>query len=60
MSEVLLGVIGTTLLLVFVFGWLTVESAWAVGGEYYIKGNYGRRKKWIERLLDGFEILRKM
>jgi len=60
MSEVLLGVIGTTLLLVFVFGWLSVESAWSVGGEYYIKGNYARRKKWIERLLDGFEILRKM
>ncbi len=60
MNEVLLGVIGTTLLLVCVFGWLTVENAWSVGGEFYINGNFGRKKKWIERLLDGFEVLRRM
>jgi len=54
---ILLGIIGTTFVLVCVFGWLTIESAWNLGGEFYIKGNYGRRKNWIERLFDGFEIL---
>ena len=58
--DILLGIIGTTIVLVCAFGWLTVESAWSLGGEFYIKGNYGRRKNWIERLLDGFEVLRRM
>jgi hypothetical protein len=57
---ILLGIIGTTLFLVCIFGLVIVEDAWQLGGEFYINGNYGRRKMWIERLLDGFEIIGRM
>jgi len=49
-----------TALLVVVFGGLLLASAWGLGGEFYIYGNKGRRKNWLERLLDGLEVLRKM
>lgn len=57
--EILLGIIGSTLLLVCFSGWLVIENAWSLGGEYYISGNYGRKKTWLERLIDGFEKLSK-
>lgn len=53
-------VIIVTAILVFVFGGLTLSSAWDLGGEFYIDDFKGRRKMWIERLLDGYEILRKL
>ena len=60
----MLEVICLTALAVFVLGGalfvLTIEAAWLQGGEFYIKGNKGRRKSWVERLLDGFEVLRRM
>ena len=52
--------IAITAVLTIFFGGLTVSSAWLFGGEFYIKGNVGKRKNWLERLLDGFEALRKM
>lgn len=58
--EILLTVIGVTVILIGVLGVLNIENAWTLGGEFYIKGNYGRRKNWLERLLDGFEVLRKL
>lgn len=58
--ELMINIIAATAVLVLFFGGLTVSSAWLLGGEFYIKGNYGRRKNWVEHLLDGFEILRKL
>lgn len=60
MSEILINVIIGTVILLGSCIALTVSSAWTLGGKYYIKGNFARRKSWIERLLDGFEILAKM
>lgn len=53
-------IISATVLLILCFGGFNIYNAWNLGGEYYIKGNFGRRKKWIERLLDGFEVLGRM
>ena len=58
--DLMSNVIAVTILLIVFFGWWNVYNAWTLGGEFYIKGNFGRRKKWIERLLDGFEVLRRM
>ena len=58
--EVLANIIVITIVLILFFGGLSIQTAWDFGGEFYIHGNFGRRKKWIERLLDGFEVLRRM
>lgn len=57
---ILLYLIIITAISVVFFGGLLLSSAWTLGGEFYIHGNKGRRKMWIERLLDGFEILRSL
>ena len=58
--EILIGVIAITVTFTIFFGGLTICSAWVYGGEFYIDEFKGRRKNWIERLLDGFETVRKM
>lgn len=57
--EILIGVIAITFNLVVFFGGLTICTAWEYGGEFYIDEFKGRRKMWIERLLDGLEIIKK-
>lgn len=57
--EILIGVIAITATFTIFFGGLTIGSAWEFGGEFYIDEFKGRRKMWIERLLDGFEIIKK-
>lgn len=57
---VLFYIIVTTSILVFAFGSLTVMIAWDLGNKFYIKGNKGRKRNWLERLFNGFEILNKM
>lgn len=58
--EILIGVIAITVTFTIFFGGLTIGSAWEFGGEFYINDFKGRRKNWIERLLDGLEIIHKM
>lgn len=58
--DLMANIIALTIICVVCFGWWNVYNAWTLGGEFYIKGNFGRRKKWIERLLDGFEVLKRM
>lgn len=58
--EILFNLIITTALIALTFGGLTFACAWAVGGEFYISADKGRRKNFIERLLDGFENLKNM
>ena len=57
--EILLGIIGSTIVILCCCGLIMFECAWSIGGQYYINGNYGRRKSWLKRLLDGFEKLSK-
>lgn len=58
--EVLSYLIIATAFIALAFGGLTFACAWSVGGEFYISANKGRRKNFIERLLDGFENLKNM
>ena len=58
--ELLINIIAITATLTIFFGGFTLAIAWEYGGQFYIKGNKGRRKCWVERLLDGMETLRKM
>ena len=60
MNEVLANLIALTVICVVCFGWWNIHNAWNLGGEYYINGNFARRKNWLERLLDGFEVLGRM
>ena len=58
--EMFLSLIIITAIIAGTFGYLTITSALAHGGEFYIGTFYGRRKMWIEKLLDGLEILREI
>jgi hypothetical protein len=58
--EVLSYLIIATAFIALAFGGLTFMCAWSVGGEFYISEYQGRRKNFLERLLDGFEILKNM
>lgn len=58
--EILFNIIVATAVLCGAFGWLTISCAWEEGGEFYIDEFKGRRKSWVERLLDGFEHLRRV
>lgn len=55
--EVLFNLIIATAIIALAFGGLTFMCAWSVGGEFYISEYRGRRKNFLERLLDGFEKL---
>jgi len=55
--ELLFSIIAFTAILAGFFGGLLVYSALVHGGEFYVNDFYGRRKKWIEKLLDGLEVL---
>ena len=44
-------IIAFTAILTGFFGGLLVYSALVHGGEFYVNDFYGRRKKWIEKLL---------
>lgn len=39
--------------------WLCVES-FHLGGDYYVFGNYARRKNFFEKLFDGLKIMLKL
>ena len=39
--------------------WLCVES-FSLGGDYYLKGNYARKKTFFEKLFDGLKIMLKL
>lgn len=39
--------------------WLCVES-FNLGGDYYLKGNYARKKTFFEKLSDGLKIMLKL
>lgn len=58
--EILIGVIAITATFTIFFGGLTIGSAWEFGGEFYIDEFKGRRKSWLERLLDGLEYLHRI
>lgn len=58
--EILISVIAITSVFVIFFGGLIIGSAWEFGGEFYIGEFKGRRKSWLERLLDGFEYLHRI
>ncbi len=49
-----------TFILIIAIGWLLCAQAYSIGGEFYINGNYGRRKTKFERLCDGLEKLAKL
>ena len=50
----------STVVLIGIFGGINLYLAYGLGGDYYVIGNYARRKNWIEKILDGLEVLRKM
>ena len=39
--------------------WLCVES-FSLGGDYYLKGNYARKKTFFEKLSDGLKVMLKL
>lgn len=39
--------------------WLCVES-FNLGGDYYLKGNYARKKTFFEKLADGLKVMLKL
>ena len=57
---ILFNLIIVTAFLALAFGGLTFACAWSVGGEFYISADKGRRKNFLERLLDGFEKMKNM
>lgn len=58
--EILFNVILITATLVLFFGSFTIVVAWEEGGEFYIDDFKGRRKSWVERLLDGLEYIHRV
>lgn len=58
--NILLNIILATFYLWCSVAGFNLYNAWNLGGQFYIKGNCGKRKSWVERLLDGFEVLEKM
>lgn len=49
----------TVFMLVICLTWLFVESYY-LGGDYYIFGNYARKKTFFEKFFDGLKVMLKL
>ena len=58
-KQLLLIAIGCTVAMVIANAIIILYTAYGLGGDFYIFQNYGRRKKFLEKILDGLEIVLK-
>jgi len=49
-----------TIFLLVLFGCHIVIESYYLGGDYYIFGNYARKKTFFEKFFDGFKIMLKI
>ena len=57
--EILYIVVMTVTMIVICGLWLLTES-FHLGGDYYLKDNYARKKTFLEKLFDGLKIMLKL
>ena len=60
MSIDLFYIIFMTVFLLMLFGCYLVVESYYLGGDYYIFGNYARKKTFFEKFFDGLKILLKL
>ena len=49
-----------TVTMVVICGFWLLTEAFNLGGDYYLKGNYARKKTFFEKLSDGLKIMLKL
>ena len=49
-----------TVFLLVLFGCYLFVESYYLGGDYYVFGNYARKKTVLEKFFDGFKILLKI
>ena len=49
-----------TVFMLVLFGCYLVVESYYLGGDYYIFGNYARKKTFFEKFFDGLKILLKI
>lgn len=49
-----------TVFLLILFGCYLFVESYYLGGDYYVFGNYARKKSFFEKLFDGLKIMLKL